>query len=160
MDADIRKKSVQVYEFLDGHPNYSRVKLKDVFNHFKPKTVDSYFDRWHKKRKTIPTSKRSSHIPQNSADNADGKKGEKEPLVSLSKLDEVGYEAYLLHVANNSDPSITIAREIRSYLDNKKAIRIATPKSDKSEEQLDMDFKAIMDGAANYTRDIDISTPS
>ena len=153
MSTKIPTKSSQVYEFLDGHPNYSRGQLRDVFNKFKPKTVNNYYDRWHKKRKNTQTSQRSTHIPQNGVGNGSPIK-RRNPPVSLSKIDEVSYEAYLLSVANNSDPNINIAREIRSYLDQKKAIRIEKPKEDKTTEEVDADFQAIMNESKGYLSNI------
>lgn len=68
----------------------------------------------------------------------------------MSKIDEVAYEAYLLALIDFDEPNINIAREIRSYLDQKKAIAIAKPKEDKTKEQSDNDFRMIMDGSKDY----------
>ena len=72
-------------------------------------------------------------------------------------MDEVSYEEYLLHVANNSDPSITIAREIRSWLDNKDAIK---QEIKEKPEFTGMNFKEIYDGAKSIISNNEREVPS
>ena len=78
MSTKTLSQAAQIYEFLDGHTKYSRKQLKDVFNKFKSKNVDNCYDRWHKKRKTKQTSKRSTNVSSSNEDDEEDAKPPKD----------------------------------------------------------------------------------
>lgn len=140
------KVPLQSYTWKDGETDYmANYSTKDIAGRLgvSIRTVQRRVNKenWERNEQT-QTPNNDTKGDNDDKDTSAGK--QTNTPVSLTKLDEPSYERYLLSVANNNDPSINIAREIRSFLDQKGAIKQERKEAPEFEG---INFKEIYDGA-------------